>query len=67
MSPLGVTPGGAVIKVMSVYHLGSQTSTIQIAPKPHKVSDFDWVASRGVPRLAVAVGRDVYIFPISVE
>ena len=67
MSPLGATSSGAVVKVISVYHLGTQTSTIQIAPKPHEVADFDWVATRGVPKLAVAVGRNVYVFPISVD
>lgn len=65
MSPLGTTSSGAVVKVMSVYHLGAQASTIQVAPKPHEVADFDWVATRGVPKLAVAVGRDVHVFPIS--
>ncbi|THH10858.1 hypothetical protein EW145_g1064 [Phellinidium pouzarii] len=67
ISAATVTSGGAVINVDNVRHLQTQATAIEIAPRPHRVTDFDWLASGNTPRLAVAVGRDVYVFPISVD
>lgn len=53
--------------VHSTHHLQAQTATIQIAPQPHRLVDFDWIGNRGIPRLAAAVGTDVLIFPISLD
>lgn len=67
ISTSSMSSKGAVINVNSVYHLQTQATSIQIAPRPHRVTDFDWIGTRGTPRLAAAVGREIYIFPISVE
>ncbi|KAI5124016.1 hypothetical protein M0805_003848 [Coniferiporia weirii] len=67
ISAISVTPKGAVINVNNMDHLQSQAASIEIATRPHHVTDFDWLATRGTPRLAVAVERDVYVFPISVD
>ncbi|KAL5490128.1 hypothetical protein ACEPAI_4961 [Sanghuangporus weigelae] len=67
ISTSAMTSNGGVISVYSIHHLQAQTATIQIAPQPHRVIDFDWIGNRGTPRLAAAVGRDVFIFPISLD
>ena len=62
-----MTREGALVKVLNTQHLQAQANSITVAPRPRRVSDVDWLATRGIPRLAVAVERDVYIFPISEE
>ncbi|KAK1229065.1 hypothetical protein PQX77_007881 [Marasmius sp. AFHP31] len=58
---------GAVIHVYNTGYVHAQPTTFEISTRPHFVRDFDFVASRGIPRLAAAVGRSVVIFPIGVE
>lgn len=58
---------GAAIQIHNVNHLSASATVITVAPRPHRVIDFDWLATRGTPRIAAAVGHDVLIFPISVD
>ncbi|KAG7092201.1 hypothetical protein E1B28_008569 [Marasmius oreades] len=58
---------GAVIHVYNTGYVHAQPTMFEISSRPHFVRDFDFVASRGIPRLAAAVGRSVVIFPIGVE
>ena len=58
---------GASIHLYNSKYLHAQPNVINISNVPHRVRDFDWLALPGVPRLAVAFGRDVIVFPISVE
>ncbi|KAH8117143.1 hypothetical protein DFH11DRAFT_983710 [Phellopilus nigrolimitatus] len=67
ISTASATSKGAVVNIYSSFHLQTQATTFQISPRPHRLTDFDWMATRGTPRLAAAVGRVVYIFPISVN
>lgn len=61
------TMKGAIINVSNIYHLKSQPASITIAPRPHRIIDFDWLATKGTPRLVAGVGKDLYIFPISLD
>ena len=38
-----------------------------VAPRPLYVRDFDFLAQKGIPRIAAAVGREIVIFYIGVE
>ncbi|TDL23611.1 hypothetical protein BD410DRAFT_142541 [Rickenella mellea] len=58
---------GAAIHLYNVTYPHAQPIVINLAPQPQRVLDFDWIGSKGIPRLACAVGHDVYIFPISTE
>uniref|UniRef100_A0A0W0FFP2 Uncharacterized protein n=1 Tax=Moniliophthora roreri TaxID=221103 RepID=A0A0W0FFP2_MONRR len=58
---------GAIIHVYNTGYVHAQPTQFELGARPHFVRDFDFVASRGIPRLAAAVGRCVYIFPIGVE
>lgn len=48
-------------------YVHAQPHVINIAPRPHRVRDFDFMARRGNPVLAVAYGVEVVVFPIGVE
>lgn len=58
---------GAAIHFYNTNYIQAQPTVLTIAPCPHRVLDFDWLADRGIPRIVAAVGRDVFIFPISVD
>lgn len=62
-----VSNKGAVIVISSVNHWQTPANPITIEPRPHRITDFDWLATQGVPRIAAAVGRKVYIFPINMD
>lgn len=58
---------GGVIHVYNTNYLQAQPTVFAIAPRPLYVRDFDFVAEKGIPRIAAAVGRDVVIFYIGVD
>ncbi|KAJ3761852.1 hypothetical protein EV360DRAFT_36960 [Lentinula raphanica] len=58
---------GAVVHVYSTNYVYAQPTVFNVSQRPQYVRDFDFLATRGIPRLAVAVGRSVAIFPIGVE
>ncbi|KAJ3788791.1 WD40-repeat-containing domain protein [Lentinula aff. detonsa] len=58
---------GAIVHVYSTNYVYAQPTVFNVSPRPQYVRDFDFLATRGIPRLAVAVGRSVVIFPIGVE
>ncbi|KAH7877767.1 hypothetical protein F5879DRAFT_970283 [Lentinula edodes] len=58
---------GAIIHVYSTNYIYAQPTVFNVSSRPQFVRDFDFLATRGIPRLAVAVGRSVVIFPIGVE
>ncbi|KAG1778608.1 hypothetical protein EV702DRAFT_1219177 [Suillus placidus] len=58
---------GAVIHIHDMNYVHAQPHVINIAPRPHCVRDFDFMARRGNPALAVAYGVEVVVFPIGVE
>jgi hypothetical protein len=56
-----------VIHVHNMAFVHAQPNVINIAPRPHSVRDFDFLATRGTPRIAAAVGREVIIFSIAAD
>ncbi|KXN87729.1 Nucleoporin Nup37 [Leucoagaricus sp. SymC.cos] len=58
---------GALIHVHNVNYVHAQPTVFAIHPRPHSVQDFDFLAMRGIPRIAAAVGRTVHIFTIGVD
>jgi len=57
----------AVIHIHNTSHVNAPPNVVQVASRPHIVRDFDFMGSRGIPRLAAAVGRSVIIFPIGTD
>ncbi|KAI5900038.1 uncharacterized protein SCHCODRAFT_02606795 [Schizophyllum commune H4-8] len=55
---------GAILHVHNLGYLSQQPTQLAIAAKPHYVRDFDFLATRGVPRIAAAVGRSLVVMPI---
>ncbi|KZP24876.1 hypothetical protein FIBSPDRAFT_1041985 [Athelia psychrophila] len=62
-----LSPKGAVIHVHNMAFIHAQPNVITIAPRPHHIRDFDFLASRGIPRIVAAVGSEVLIFSIAAE
>ncbi|KIJ69548.1 hypothetical protein HYDPIDRAFT_172915 [Hydnomerulius pinastri MD-312] len=58
---------GAVIHVHNIGYVHAQPSVINVAPRPHRIRDFDFMALRGQPLLAVAFGRQVAVFSLGDE
>ncbi|KDQ59396.1 hypothetical protein JAAARDRAFT_32955 [Jaapia argillacea MUCL 33604] len=58
---------GAVIHVHNVAYPQTQPTVFNIAPRPLRVRDFDFLSAPGIPRLAAAVGREVLVFSIGVD
>ncbi|KAI0648196.1 hypothetical protein C8Q79DRAFT_1109980 [Trametes meyenii] len=58
---------GAVIHVHNAAYVHAQPTVFQVAPRPLCVRAFDFVAGRGIPRIAAAVGREVIVFYIGVD
>lgn len=58
---------GAIIHVHSMAFVHAQPNVISIAPRPHHIRDFDFLAAHGIPRIAAAVGREVIIFSIAAD
>ncbi|KAJ7582454.1 WD40-repeat-containing domain protein [Mycena floridula] len=56
----------AVIHIHNTQHINTP-NVVQVAARPHVIRDFDFLSSRGIPRLAAAVGRTVIIFPIGTD
>jgi hypothetical protein len=55
---------GAVIHVHDMRYIHAQPSVVNIAPKPHIIRDFDFIASRGAAVIAAAVGRELVVISI---
>jgi len=55
---------GAVINIHNTTY--NQPTAMSLAPRPHFVRDFDWLASR-TPRIAAAVGHKVIVFSVVVD
>ncbi|EMD34509.1 hypothetical protein CERSUDRAFT_159048 [Gelatoporia subvermispora B] len=61
-------PGrGAVIHVHNTGYVHAQPTVFSVGPRPLFVRDFDFLAARGIPRIAAAVGRELVIFYIGVD
>ncbi|KAF9264935.1 hypothetical protein L218DRAFT_958100 [Marasmius fiardii PR-910] len=60
---------GAVIHVYNTSYVTvhSQPTVFEITSRPEFVRDFDFLATRGIPRVVAGIGRDVVVFPIGVE
>ena len=58
---------GAIVHIHNTNYLQAQPTVFSIHPPPHIVRDFDFLALRGIPRIAVAVGRTIVVFPIGVD
>ncbi|KAF8652697.1 hypothetical protein AX16_004201 [Volvariella volvacea WC 439] len=58
---------GAIIHVHNVNYIHTQPTAFNLDSRPHFVRDFDFLALRGIPRVAAAVGKRVIIFSIGVE
>ncbi|KAJ7063043.1 WD40-repeat-containing domain protein [Mycena amicta] len=52
----------ATIYIHDLNH--SSPTTIVLAPRPHFLRDFDWIASR-TPRIAAAVGRRIMVLSVT--
>ncbi|KAJ7684840.1 hypothetical protein DFH06DRAFT_1156822 [Mycena polygramma] len=55
---------GAVINIHNTAY--TQPTAMTLAPRPHYIRDFDWLASR-TPRIAAAVGRQLIVFSVAVD
>ncbi|KIY64580.1 hypothetical protein CYLTODRAFT_380628 [Cylindrobasidium torrendii FP15055 ss-10] len=56
---------GAIVEIHDSRYHGTQPHTICVKPRPHIIRDFDFISLPGLsPRIAVAVGRSVIIFPM---
>ncbi|KAF9002014.1 hypothetical protein BDQ17DRAFT_1327033 [Cyathus striatus] len=58
---------GAVIHVHNFNYVHAQPTAFNLHARPHYIKDFDFMATRGIPRIAAAVGREVVVFSIGVE
>lgn len=58
---------GAIVQVYNVNFIQAQPTIFNLRPRPHFVRDFDFLAMRGIPRIAAAVGHTVMIFSIGVD
>lgn len=58
---------GAVLHVHNIGYVNAQPSIINVAPRPHRIRDFDFMALRGQPLLAIAFGQRVVVFSIGDE
>ena len=58
---------GAVVHVYNTTYVNAQPATLNIASQPQYVRDFDFMGSKGIPRIASAVGRELIIFSIGLE
>ncbi|KAJ8515531.1 hypothetical protein ONZ45_g7076 [Pleurotus djamor] len=58
---------GAIIHMHNVTYVHAQPTVFNILPRPHFVRDFDFMASPGIPRLAVALGTELVSFPIGID
>ncbi|KAG6811176.1 hypothetical protein H0H92_008660 [Tricholoma furcatifolium] len=58
---------GALIHIHNTNYFQAQPTELTLLPKPHIIQDFDFLALRGIPRIAAAVGSKVFIFPIGVD
>jgi len=58
---------GAVLHIHNVGYVHAQPSVINVAPHPLRIRDFDFMALRGQPLLAVAFDRQVAVFSLGDE
>jgi hypothetical protein len=58
---------GAVLHVHNIGYVNAQPSIINVAPRPHRIRDFDFMALRGQPLLAIAFSQRVAVFSIGDE
>jgi len=59
---------GAVIQIHDMRYVHAQPSTINIAPKPHIIRDFDFISSRGgAAVIAAAVGRELVLSSVELD
>lgn len=58
---------GAVLHVHNIGYINAQPSIINVAPRPHRIRDFDFMALRSQPLLAVAFSQHVAVFSIGDE
>ncbi|KAG6861745.1 hypothetical protein C0995_012750 [Termitomyces sp. Mi166 len=58
---------GAIIHIHNTNYLQAQPTEFSLFQKPHFIQDFDFLGLRGIPRIAAAVGKKIYIFPIGVD
>ncbi|TFK26364.1 hypothetical protein FA15DRAFT_667446 [Coprinopsis marcescibilis] len=58
---------GAIIQVHNINFPQAQPTVFTLCSKPQFVRDFDFLSLRGIPRIAAAVGRTVFIFAIGEE
>jgi hypothetical protein len=58
---------GAVIHIHNTNYLQAQPTVFNVHSRPHIVRDFDFLALRGIPRIAAAVGRTLVVFSIGVD
>lgn len=58
---------GAIIQVYNINFIQAQPTVFNLRPRPHFLRDFDFLAMRGIPRIAAAVGQTVMIFPIGID
>ena len=58
---------GALINVHNTAYLPTEPTAFVVGKRPLCISDFDFLATKDIPRIAAAVGREVVIFYIGVE
>ncbi|KAH9483812.1 hypothetical protein JR316_0003290 [Psilocybe cubensis] len=58
---------GAIVHVHNYSYVHAPPTVFTLRPKPHFVRDFDFLAAGNIPRLVIAVGRILIVFPIGEE
>jgi hypothetical protein len=57
---------GALVHVHNLNYVHAAPTAFTLAPKPHYTQDFDFLGGKGIPRLVVAFGQTIMVFPIGV-
>lgn len=58
---------GAVVHIHNTNYLQAQPTILSVDTRPHMIHDFDFLAVRGVPRIAAAVGQSLVVFSIGLD
>ncbi|KAL0947229.1 hypothetical protein HGRIS_013346 [Hohenbuehelia grisea] len=58
---------GALLHVHNINYVHAQPNVLILAPRPHFIRDFDFLALPGIPRIAAAIGKVITIVSIGVD
>lgn len=56
-----------MLQVFNVAYIHAEPAVFNLGPRPLRIQDFDFLALKGIPRIAAAVGRELVVFYIGVD